>query len=407
MPRLKILLAGALLAGFAAARCSGGHRRHHVKIQTMFKPPILGSPSNHSVPFKTDGPYLSLAKVQGSSSPSMSGASAPTFDPNVNTNKSTQNQPPDVVGWALDGVSKYGIALGFIPDDGSGGGTRQTIAEISSMIGQRVSAQGYYAQVIAGHPFDGWQLLSKMDQIAKDGGVFQASIMPINGWAGLTWEDDRQAVAICTVLKNFTHLPKVEVWFRFAHEVNWYLNDGTYKGTVDDFQQGWSVVAAACKKIAPRVRMWFTPNVANLEEYDRYYPTNHSTVDLIGIDYYPKVLSTADFVKVMKPFHDKYCTSSGPYFAIGETAVGSEVSMTDRINWLKHILSPETKMQLPFLIAVTWVSTKAPDYRRTEPITYLNIFQFNFDKMGIDYRIADTPGPTSLAIKLFLDAGDD
>ncbi|KDE09583.1 hypothetical protein MVLG_00478 [Microbotryum lychnidis-dioicae p1A1 Lamole] len=385
MPRLKILLAWAVLAGFAAARCSGGHRRHHAKIQKMFKPPILGSSSNHSAPLKTDGPYLSLAKVQGSSSPSMSGASAPTFHPNVKTDNSTQNQPPEVVGWALDGASKHGIALGFIPDDGSGGGTRQTIAEINSMIGQRVSAQGYYAQAVAGQLFDGRQLLSKIDQIVKDGGVFQASVMPIGGWAGLRWNDNRQAVAICNVMKNFTDR-NVETWLRFAHEMNWYQSDGTYEGNAEDFKQGWDVVASACKKIAPQVKMWFTPNIANLEEYDRYYPTNHSTVDLIGIDYYPKVLSTADFVTVMAPLHNKYCTSSGPFFAIGETAPGLGVSMTDRMNWLKHILSPETKAQLPYFISVTW---------------------FNLRKTGIDYRIADTSGPTSLAVKLFLDDVDD
>ncbi|SCV71434.1 BQ2448_3022 [Microbotryum intermedium] len=417
MSRLKILLAWSLLTGFAAARCS--HRRHHTKIQATFNHPAVPS----STP-KVDGPYLSLATTPGSSPPS-SGSSVPSFRPNLNTKQSTAITSPASVGWGLDGVRKQGIALGVIPDDGksfctksssaqvrsgqraqaqvinapissltplgasdgtrSGGGTRQTVDEINLMIGQRVSAQGYYAQVFAGRHFDGWQLLSKMDQIVRNGGVFQASVMPIGGWAGLTWKDNRQAVAICNVMKRFTD-KNVEVWLRFAHEANWYQRDGTYEGSVRDFKEGWSVVAAACKQIAPHVKMWFTPNVATLEEYDRYYPDDHSTVHLIGIDYYPKVLSTANFVAVMKPLHDKYCKESGPYFAIGETGPGSRVSMRERMNWLKHILSPETKAQLPFFIAVTW---------------------FNLLKTGINYRIADASGDTSSAVKLFLDAADD
>lgn len=69
---------------------------------------------------------------------------------------------------------------------------------------------------------------------------------------------------------------------RFAHEVNWYQTDGTYQGGVDDFQAGWKAVSDAMDQIAPSVKMFFTPNVASDEEYDKYYP-QAGRVDVIGI----------------------------------------------------------------------------------------------------------------------------
>lgn len=44
------------------------------------------------------------------------------------------------------------------------------------------------------------------------------------GWWGLTAEDNQQAVAICKVMKQFTD-KGVEVWLRFAHEVNYYQGE--------------------------------------------------------------------------------------------------------------------------------------------------------------------------------------
>lgn len=141
-----------------------------------------------------------------------------------------------------------------------------------------------------------------MDQIVS-GGVFQPAVMPTGGWWGLTAEDNQQAVAICKVMKQFTD-KGLEVWLRFAHEVNYYQEDGTYQGDVNDFKAGWAAVSAACKEYAPEVKvrlcrsilfaelsltpsrlpqMWYTPNVASEDQYDEYYPDDPSTVDLIGM----------------------------------------------------------------------------------------------------------------------------
>lgn len=69
---------------------------------------------------------------------------------------------------------------------------------------------------------------------------------------------------------------------------SYYQQDGTYQGGVSDFKEGWDVVAKACRQIAPKVKMWYTPNVASLDQYDQYFPDDASTVDLIGVDWYPK-----------------------------------------------------------------------------------------------------------------------
>lgn len=102
--------------------------------------------------------------------------------------------------------------------------------------------------------------------------------------------------------------------------------------------------------------MWYTPNIADESQYDEYYPDDPSTVDLVGIDYYPKETSGFDgmFVKAMKGLHDKYCSENGPKFAIGEIGNGGSWSMDQRLAWLKDITSSATKAAMPHYIAASW-----------------------------------------------------
>ncbi|GAA6013640.1 hypothetical protein JCM10207_004799 [Rhodosporidiobolus poonsookiae] len=220
-----------------------------------------------------------------------------------------------VLGWSLKGLKKNGVAFGFLPDDGSGGGQAETIEMIQSKLGVKAAAQGWYAQVLPDKPFDGAQFEARKDQIRNSDGVFQATVMPVT-WKGFTWEDNSQAINVANYLQKWIDAGK-EVWLRFAHEVNYYQRDGTYQGTVDDFKLGWAVMAKARDDLAPNVKMWFTPNMAHIDdqtprslvEYDRYYPEDPSTVDVIGIDWYPHKTSGFDFANGeadMKPFHDKY-----------------------------------------------------------------------------------------------------
>ena len=261
----------------------------------------------------------------------------------------------------------------MLPDDGSGGGTAQTITTLNTALGGSAAAQGWYAQAESGTTFDGSQLTARMDQI-KLGGVFQPAVMPTGGWDGLTSSDNSQAVAICKVMKEFTD-EGVEVWLRFAHEVNYYQTDGTYEGDADDFKEGWATVAAACQDLrsAGKLKMFFTPNVASLSEYEEYFPDDISTVDIIGIDYYPSTNSPSStaFVDAMQGFHDKYC-SDDLIFAIGETGLGTSATIAQRLAWLEQITSSSTASAMKYFKAVSW---------------------FNYDK-GYDFRVTGVTGDT-------------
>jgi len=270
--------------------------------------------------------------------------------------------PSTTFGLSSANLAMNGIAFGFLPDEGDAGGSRTTMAQINQAMGAKSAAYGWYAQAHSGTLFDGSQLLVMMDDVKACNCVFQPAIMPVGGWKGLTKKDNSQAVAIAKVLKKFTD-QGIPVWLRFAHEMNYYQTDGTYQGNAADFKAGWAAVAAACKQIAPQVKMWWTPNVAADSSYRAYEPEDMSTVDLVGVDFYPKSLKKGnEFVNTMKAFHDRYAVN-GRKFAIGETGLGFAGSPQDRLSWLKQIMS--CKSQLPQMIAAAW---------------------FNFEK-GYDYRV--------------------
>jgi hypothetical protein len=237
------------------------------------------------------------------------------------------------------------------------------MAGINSAIGASSATYGWYAQAQSGTTFDGSQLLSVIDDVKACNCVFQPAVMPTGGWQGLTSSDNSQAQAIANVMKKFTD-EGIPVWLRFAHEMNWYQTDGTYKGTAADFKEGWATVAAAIKDIAPEVKMWWTPNVASADSYAEYAPDDMSTVDLVGVDYYPKSLSDGNFVSTMQDFANTYATN-GIKFAIGETGLGYAGSVSDRLSWLNQIIT--AKSDIPELVSVTW---------------------FNYQK-GYDFRIVD------------------
>eukprot|EP00918_Siedleckia_nematoides_P006502 GHVU01014159.1.p1 GENE.GHVU01014159.1~~GHVU01014159.1.p1 ORF type:complete len:440 (+),score=36.12 GHVU01014159.1:333-1652(+) len=251
------------------------------------------------------------------------------------------------------------LYLGFLPDDGSEGGTRQTMSQLNADLGSKSAGYGWYAQAKAGTTFDGSQLLEVLDDVKACNCVFQPAVMPIGGWQGLTESDNSQAVAIANVMKKFTD-EGIPVWLRFAHEVNYYQTDGTYQGTADDFKKGWAAVSAAVKSIAPQVKMWWTPNVASAESYAQYEP-DLSTVDLVGIDYYPKQLTGSDFINTMKAFHDQYAVD-GRMFAIGETGLGWSGSIDDRFKWLAEITAAKSSM--PQFLSMSWFNyRKDYDYK--------------------------------------------
>lgn len=258
-------------------------------------------------------------------------------------------------------LEKNGLYWGFVPDDADAGGTKQTMSQINEWIDGKSAFYGYYAQAHSGTTFDGSQLLSVLNDVKASGAVFQPAVMPTGGWQGLTASDNSQAVAIAKVMKKFTD-EGIEVWLRFAHEVNWYQTDGTYQGSASDFKAGWAAVSAAMDQYAPDVKMFFTPNVASESQYEQYYPTE-GRVDIIGIDYYPS--KAGSFVSTMQAFHDKY-TSDTVKFAIGETGLSQTATMADRLAYVKEITSEDTMKALPNFVGASW---------------------FNYLKGGVDFRI--------------------
>ncbi|BGP42171.1 hypothetical protein JCM10450v2_006261 [Rhodotorula kratochvilovae] len=358
---------GASSISTVAASC---HRRHHSKVAAS----ISASGSASSKSGATADAFVGAAQgAAKTSSVSWSSSGSKTASSSAaSASSSASSSSSSSLGWGLQGLKKNNIYFGWLPDDGSGGGTAHSISDIESSIGHKTSAQGWYAQAHAGTLFDGSQFKWRKDQILS-GGVFQPAVMPIGGWWGLKYDDNQQAVAICKVMKEYTDAG-LEVWLRFAHEVNYYQQDGTYQGDVNDFKEGWDVVAKACREIAPEVKMWWTPNVASLDEYDEFFPDDASTVDLIGVDWYPKQSSNFDFANGsgnMKALHDKYTSSTGIKFAIGEIGLGQAADMSSRVEWLKNIMG--SNEQMPNMLAVSW---------------------FNYHK-GYDYRIAACDGASS------------
>ncbi|GAA6046941.1 hypothetical protein JCM3770_003440 [Rhodotorula araucariae] len=362
---LALVALGASSVSTVAAGC---HRRHHAKIASS----ISASGSSVAQASATGNAFVGAAQGAAKSSSvswSSSGSKA------VSTSAASASpSSSSSLGWGLQGgLKKNNIYFGWLPDDGSGGGTAHSISDIESSIGHKTSAQGWYAQAQSGTLFDGSQFAWRKDQILS-GGVFQPAVMPTGGWWGLKYDDNQQAVAICKVMKEYTDAG-LEVWLRFAHEVNYYQTDGTYQGDVNDFKEGWDVVAKACREIAPEVKMWYTPNSASLDEYDEYFPDDASTVHLIGVDWYPKQASNFDFANGsggnMKAFHDKYTSSSGIKFAIGEIGLGQAADMSARVAWLENIMG--SNEQMPNMLAVSW---------------------FNYYK-GYDFRLAACDGASA------------
>ena len=81
---------------------------------------------------------------------------------------------------------------------------------------------GYYSQ-IKELPYVGQQFDSVREDIVQSGAVFIPAIQPIS----VKFADITSAVAdqIAGVLEQFTS-QGVEVWLRFAHEMNYYAGPG-------------------------------------------------------------------------------------------------------------------------------------------------------------------------------------
>lgn len=96
------------------------------------------------------------------------------------------------------------------------------------------TSYGRYSQ-IGSLPYTGDQLLSVMGDVVASGAVFVPAIMP----SGVTFSqiDSTVAQQIATVLEKFTS-QGVEVWLRFAHEMNYYVTPNSGSNGAPEYPGG-------------------------------------------------------------------------------------------------------------------------------------------------------------------------
>ncbi|MBW0511531.1 hypothetical protein O181_051246 [Austropuccinia psidii MF-1] len=259
------------------------------------------------------------------------------------------------------------LLFGLLPDDGTTGGPRQSMAGIIKHLHDKeIGIYGFYAQLHDNEVFSGYQFKWILDDLQKCQSMFIPAVMPCpKSWYGLTWEDSHQAVAIAKVCRNITDLG-IGVSLRFAHEMNWYQRAREYSGNAKHFKEAWAVVTWAVRKYAPEVLMFWCPNVAhdnNVAEYHEYAPEDFDkTVDIVGFDYYPKEKpKKGHFLKMAKYFHDTFASDSRKMI-IGETGLHYDGPVQDKVDWLDQIA--DAKDQLPHLVGVVWYNQrKDRDYK--------------------------------------------
>lgn len=275
------------------------------------------------------------------------------------------SSPPSTNSTDLQGfLSLNGVGFGLLPDEGVDGGGADSLTQIESWTKNlKPYTFGWYAQVKAGDTsWDGSQLTQVTSALKQSGAaVFEAAVMPQGGFDGSV------ADSVCGVLKKIQSESGVsEVRLRYGHEVNWYVTDGTYSGTASEYKAAWKAVAASCQ---PTIKMFYSPNIANVDAYEEWAPDDASTVDYVGVDYYPRSsdeLSASSYAEKMQAFHDKYTGKddaawSHVKFAFGETAY-SGGSSDDKLKWAQAIC--ESKAQLTNLVSVSWFNyVKGSDMR--------------------------------------------
>ena len=235
------------------------------------------------------------------------------------------------------------------------------MADINGKLGAKSATYGWYAQ-ITGNGFDGQQFLAIKDDIVASGAVFVASVMPYIDFSAVTPDVASQVAA---VMKQFTDAG-VTVWLRYAHEMNYYVTDGTYKGDAGAFVESWKNIYNAACKDNDKVACFWSPNQAGNPASDlaSWWP-GEEFVDLVGIDCYPTkdddTSSGALFDKLYGGFYDAFSKPYGLPFAIGETGANAEKKEA----WLKTLVGQKEKY--PNYVSMSWFEyDKEADFRIVE-----------------------------------------
>ncbi|KAL9036492.1 MAG: hypothetical protein Q9214_006108 [Letrouitia sp. 1 TL-2023] len=257
-----------------------------------------------------------------------------------------------------------GIYWGWAPDDRAG--TKMTT--INGDTGKKASTYGRYSQ-ISELPYTGDQLLGAMSDVVASGAVFVPAIMP----TGIKFSQITPAVAqqIATVLNKFTS-QGVEVWLRFAHEVNYYTtkNSGGANGgplypggnptAHAEFKTAWQIMHAAVAS-NPKILMFWSPNQNTTSEpIDGWWP-GANYVDIVGIDVYPDPGAT--FASAYGEFYDAYARRYNKHFCIGETGANHGGSVAAKEAWVKQLANTDVSAY-PCYKSATWFEYhKGVDFR--------------------------------------------
>lgn len=230
--------------------------------------------------------------------------------------------------------------------------------QINDKLGAKSSVYGWYAQIKSSN-FDAHQLLDIKQDVIDSGAVFVASVMPSVNFNEITPDVAKQVAA---VMKEFTDAG-VTVWLRYAHEMNWYVVDGTYHGTSADFLTSWKNIYEANCANNDKVSCFWSPNqVGSVSDLEPWWP-GQEFVDLVGIDCYPRNKNDLGDAEFDRLYGDFYNTYSKPYnlpFAIGETGAGDGM----KSEWLKTLVSPDKKTKYPNYVSMSWFEfDKEADFR--------------------------------------------
>ena len=257
--------------------------------------------------------------------------------------------------------SVNGIGFGWLPDYN---GASLKVDE--SAVGHKNPCfAGYYGQTGLSGWNDGAQITDNIAD-AQSGGkpypIFIASVMP----QGTPFDQFTKGSDVVTSIANaMTKLTAagLTVFLRFAHEMNYYDSDeggNVYTGSTEDFSNAWGVVSDAVQDIAG-VYMYWSPNydssAADLVS-SGWYPSQ-GTVDIVGMDIYPKSGST--FAGIYQNFCQHWPNIP---FIIGETGSDNGGSTSDKHAWLEQLTGKSALQACPNYLGFSWFEyLKGVDFR--------------------------------------------
>ncbi|MCJ1454462.1 hypothetical protein MMC28_004815 [Mycoblastus sanguinarius] len=263
----------------------------------------------------------------------------------------------DDLNFPSGGMHGYNtVYWGFLPDEGDSGGTKTHMSTINGNTGKQASTYGWYSQITT-LPYDGSQLLDSdlMNDVVSSGAVFVPAIMPTNvKFADITEDVGTQ---IAEVLEQYTS-KNVEVWLRFAHEVNCYVSAACsgqsspiYAGRSQaEYITAWQNVHAAIAS-NPKIFMFWSPNSDSPSDLSGWWP-GANYVDIVGMDVYPDSSQSPTFASVYGPFYDTFAAGYNKHFAIGETR-SKEGDVGSKEAWVKQLADTDVSAY-PCYISATW-----------------------------------------------------